>query len=93
MLHSIIVKQGKYLDVRDDISKKYITFDIFHMFSYKSLAPGALILGILVIANNKPMNLCYRCYNLFITYFIMPIILKYIDIQIENNSSHLKETI
>ena len=32
-------------------------------------------------------------YNLFITYFLMPIILKYIDIYIENNSSHLNNTI
>ena len=34
----------------------------FHMFSYKSLTSGALILGIIVIATNKPMDLCYRCY-------------------------------
>ena len=65
------------------------------MFSYKSLASGAVILGIIVIATNKPVNLCYRCYiyNSFITYFLMPLILKYIDIQIENNSSLLNETI
>ena len=35
---------------------------IFHTFSYKSLASGALVLVIIVIANNKPMELCYRCY-------------------------------
>ena len=29
----------------------------------------------------------------FITYFLMSIILKYIDIKIENNSSHLNDTI
>ena len=35
---------------------------IFHMFSYSSLASGALVLVIIVIADNKPMELCYRCY-------------------------------
>ena len=35
---------------------------IFHMFSYLSLASGALVLVITVIADNKPMELCYRCY-------------------------------
>ena len=54
---------------------------VFHMFSYKSLAFGALVLVITVIADNKPMELCYLCYITFlITYFLMPIILKYIDI-------------
>ena len=38
--------------------KKYY----FHMFSYISLAFGALVLVIIVIADNKPMELCYRCY-------------------------------
>ena len=39
-----------------------------------------LILGIIVIADNMPMDLCYRCYNKrFITYFLMRIILKYRD--------------
>ena len=34
------------------------------MFSYKSLASGALILGtIVVIADNKPMELCYIYYG------------------------------
>ena len=33
------------------------------MFSYKSLAFGALILGIIVIADNKPMVLCCWCYK------------------------------
>ena len=47
--------------VRDEISeKKYY----FHMFSYISLASGALVLVIIVIADNKPMELCYRCYIL-----------------------------
>ena len=32
------------------------------MFSYKSLAPGALILEIIVIATNKIIDLSYRCY-------------------------------
>ena len=37
------------------------------MFSYLSLASGALVLVITVIADNKPMELCYPCciYNLF----------------------------
>ena len=76
------------------IFQKNNIFDIFNMFSYKSLASGALILGIIVIATNKPWT-CVTdiLYNIFITYFPMPIILLYIDIQIENNSSHLYETI
>ena len=41
---------------RDDIWKN----KIFHMFSYKSLAPGALILGIIVIADNKPLTCAYN---------------------------------
>ena len=31
------------------------------MFSYLTLASGALFLVIIVIADNKPMELCYRC--------------------------------
>ena len=48
-----------FLEIRDDISEKNT---IFHMFFYKSLASGALVLVIIVIADNKPMELCYRCY-------------------------------
>ena len=68
---------------------------IFRMFFYTFIASGALILLIIDIADNKPMYLCYRCfiYYLFITYYLMPIILKYIDIQTEINGSHLNETI
>ena len=47
------------LEVRDDISEKNT---IFHMFSYLTLASGALFLVIIVIGDNKPMELCYRCY-------------------------------
>ena len=47
------------LEVRDDISEKNINF---HMFSYLTLASGALFLVIRVIADNKPMELSYRCY-------------------------------
>ena len=47
------------LEVRDDISEKNT---IFHMFSYLSLASGALVLVNTVIADTKPMELCYRCY-------------------------------
>ena len=70
MLHSMINEQGNCLDVRDDISEKNTIFDIFHMFSDKSLASDALILGIIVIATNTPMDLCYRCYiySLYHTY-------------------------
>ena len=35
---------------------------VFHMFSYLSLASGALVLVIKVIADNKPMELCYLFY-------------------------------
>ena len=34
------------------------------MFSYKYLASnGALIMGIILIANNKPMDSRHRCYK------------------------------
>ena len=32
------------------------------MFSNLSLASGALVLVFTVIADNKPMELCYLCY-------------------------------
>ena len=32
------------------------------MFSYLSLASGALVLVITVVADNKPVALCYLCY-------------------------------
>ena len=35
---------------------------VFPMFSYKSLDSGTLVLVITVIADNKPMELCYLCY-------------------------------
>ena len=35
---------------------------VFHMFSYSSLASGALVLVITVIADNKPVELCNLCY-------------------------------
>ena len=37
--------------------------NLFQMFSYKSLASGAFILEIIVIAHNTPMDFCYRCYK------------------------------
>ena len=54
---------------------------IFYMFFYKSLASGALVLVITVIADNMPMELCYRCYLLSF-YHIFPNAynIKYIDI-------------
>ena len=58
MLPGIMNEQGNSLG-RDDISEKNT---IFHMFSYLTLSSGALFLVIIVIADNKPMELCYRCY-------------------------------
>ena len=47
------------LEVRDDISeKKYYFSHVFLLIS----SLGALVLVIIVIADNKPMELCYRCY-------------------------------
>ena len=61
MLHGIMNEQGNCLGskIRDDISEKNA---IFHIFSYLTLASGALFPVIIVIADNKPMELCYRCY-------------------------------
>ena len=58
--------------------KKYY----FHMFSYKSLVSGDLVLVIIVIAYiTSPLNYVTDViYNFFITYFLMPIILKYIEV-------------
>ena len=53
MLHGII-EQGNFIDARDDNSEKYYFSDLF---SYKPLASSAVILGIIVIADNKPMDL------------------------------------
>ena len=58
MLHGIINEQGNCLDVRDDISEKK---NIFHMFPI-IFSLSAIILGIIDIADNKPINLCYRWY-------------------------------
>ena len=78
MLPGIINEKGNCLDVRDDISERNEIRQ-----TYESLASGAFILGIVVIVDSKPMNLCYRCYdNIFNTYFLMCIILKYIEILI-----------
>ena len=75
MLPGIINEKGNRLDVRDDISEKDA---IRH--TYESLASGAFILGIVVIVDSKPMKLFYRYYNnIFDTYFLMCIILKYIE--------------
>ena len=64
------------------------------MFSYWSLASGALVLLLQSLLITSSWN-CVTdvIYNLFITYFLMPVILKYIDIFLENNSSHLNDTI
>ena len=65
---------------------------IFHMFFYQSLASGALVL--VLVLQSLLITSSWNCvtdviYNLFSTYFLMPIILKYL----ENNSSHLNDTI
>ena len=60
MIHGIIHEQGNCLDVRDDISEKMI---IFHSFSNKYLVSCAFFLESIVIADNKPMDFCYRCYK------------------------------
>ena len=54
MLHGIKNEQGHCLYVRDDIADKN---KYFSHVSYKSPASGALILGIIIIADNKPMDL------------------------------------
>ena len=46
------------MEVRDDISEKCR----FSHVSYQSLASGALVLVITVIADNKPLELCNLCY-------------------------------
>ena len=62
MLLGMINEQGNCLDVRDHISEKNNIFDIFYLFICRSVASGALVLRIMGIATNKPMDLCYRCY-------------------------------
>ena len=75
MLHGIINEQGNILDVRCDISEKKL---YFHMCSYESLYKFLII---------SPWTCVTDVINkLFIPYFLMRIILKYIGIQIENNS-------
>ena len=52
MLHVIINELGNCLELRDDISGK---MNICLTFSFKSLASGALILRIIVIADSTLM--------------------------------------
>ena len=62
MLHGIIIAQGNSFDVKNVISEK--KFNVyFHMFSFKYLATGAFILDIIIIADNKSMDLFYRRYK------------------------------
>ena len=56
----MIDEQGHWLDVKYDISGK---MNIFRLLSYKSLAPGALILGMDSLLIIKHMYPCYRCYK------------------------------
>ena len=78
MLHDIINKQGNCLgSERDILEKKYYFSHVFQLIS----TSGALVLVITIIAGNKPMELLQMLYIIFfITYFLMPILLKYIDI-------------
>ena len=59
MLHGIMNEQGNCLGSKRLYFRKNT---IFHMFSYLTLASGALFPVIIVIADNKPMELCVRCY-------------------------------
>ena len=59
MLHGIMNEQENSLGSKRWYFRKNT---IFHMFFYLTLASGALFLVIIVIADNKPMELCYRCY-------------------------------
>ena len=59
MLHGIMNELGNFLGIKRWYFKKKYGF---HMFSYYSLASGALVLVITVIADNKPLELCYLRY-------------------------------
>ena len=59
MLHGIMNEQGNCLGSKRWYFRKNT---IFHVFFYWSIASGALVLVIIVIADYKPMDLCYRCY-------------------------------
>ena len=65
------------LEVRDDISEKILFFTLFGLIS--SLWCLSLSNKSLLITSQRN---CVTdvIYNLYITYFLMPIILKYIDI-------------
>ena len=60
MLHGTINEQEKCLGVKYYISEQ---MNIYHMFSYNSLAFGAFILELIDIAYNKLLDICYRCYK------------------------------
>ena len=66
MLYGKLNEQGNHLDVRDGISE----ITILHIFTYKSLASGALILGIIVIADCPWTCVSDVLNNTFITYFL-----------------------
>ena len=57
---NIINEKGNCLEVLDDISEKNT---IFHIFSYNSPASVEFILGIAVFADNKHLDLRYKCYK------------------------------
>ena len=46
------------LEVRDDILEKILFSHVFLLIS----CLWCLVLVIIAIADNKPMELCYRCY-------------------------------
>ena len=52
------MSQEIFLEVRDDISEKYRFPHVFLLIS----TSDTLVLVITVIADNKPMELCYLCY-------------------------------
>ena len=45
------------------ICLSYENIPLTYLLTYKSLASGALILEIIVIADNKPKDFCYRGYK------------------------------
>ena len=74
MLHDIINEQGTVLMKEMIFQKK---MNIFHSISYKSLVFGPLILEIISLLTTA--HICYK-------YFLISIILRYIEIQMENKS-------
>ena len=89
MSHGIKNEQERGLDVRDDISGK---MDIFYMFYDKSLVLGAQIAEIILITDYQAHVHLLQMLQIHIfpntryTYLL----LKYLEIQKENNSFTIK---